>query len=164
MRSKADPAALPGERIATAKQFRNGEGSRYVLYPEYEKMYREFALAFETVWREGQWCVYIDELFLMHRMHLDWHIDRLITQGRTKGITVVGGMQRPVGVSRFPMSQATHLIAFSAENRDAKILRDIGGDKWALAVSRLERFQFAWYYVPERRVKVLRLQDLLDNS
>ncbi|MGH7955069.1 MAG: hypothetical protein ACREOZ_03830, partial [Gloeomargaritales cyanobacterium] len=87
----------------------------------------------------------------------------LLTQGRSNGITAVCGMQRPVGVTRYAMSQATHVLSFGAERRDAKIIGEICGDKMEQSVNQLHRYEFAWYYRPERTVWVGKVQDLVGD-
>ena len=49
-------------------------------------------------------------------------MERLLTQGRSKGISVVTGMQRPARISRFALSESTHTIAFFLEGRDRKLI------------------------------------------
>lgn len=167
IKSKADKAPLPGIVVSTAEQFRRGEESRYVLYPKpklvngavHQRV--EFAKAINTVWEEGRWCIYFDELFYITKIGLGAFVDMLLTQGRSNDITVVCGMQRPVGVTRYAMSQATHLIAFRGEDRDIRILDEIGGREWAKAVAKLQRYEFAWYYRPDRKVWTGKVQDLL---
>ena len=166
-RSKADDAPLPGARITTARQFAaHDDIDRYVLDPPYEKQLVEFWNALEVVWKQGGWTVYFDELFYLTSLknggyRLSDRIDRMLTQGRSKRITAMCGMQRPVQVSRFALSQSAHLIAFGAEGRDIKILDEVAGKQFAETVADLGRFEFAWYYRPERSVWRGRVQDLL---
>ncbi len=119
----------------------------------------------DTIWKQGNWTVYLDELFYLNRLghgEVGRKIEQLLTQGRSKGITVVSGMQRPVGVTRFAMSESTHLISFGIEGRDAKkTMREVGNDLWAATVEQLERYEFAWFYVPERAIFRGRVQDLI---
>lgn len=168
LRSKADPAPLPGTRIKRAEEFtRDNEIDRYVLDPPYERQLASFWNALETVWRQGRWTVYFDELFyltgLKDREHrLSSRIDRLLTQGRSKKITVVCGMQRPVQVSRFALSQSTHLIAFRHGGRDIRTtLREEASEEWAETVADLGEYEFAWYYRPKRQIWRGRVQQLL---
>lgn len=166
-RSKADDAPLPGLKIKRASEFAvRDDINRYVLDPPYENQLAAFWNALEVVWKQGGWTVYCDELFYLTTLKDNGHrlsdrIDRMLTQGRSKKITVVAGMQRPVQVSRFAMSQSTHLISFGVEGRDLKILDEVGGRKYADTVESLGRYEFAWYYVPERAIWRGRVQDLL---
>lgn len=179
IKSKADKAPLPGEVVDTNAKFQRvreqSDGSmRAVLYPGkrikaidtlWGIQYREINAAIQTIWKEGHWTVYFDELFyLCDRLRLDNPINMLLTQGRSNDITVVCGMQRPVGVTRYALSQATHVISFSAERRDIKTLAEICGDDFGMAIAKLPRYHFAWYYRPERKVWVGDVSALLDNA
>jgi energy-coupling factor transporter ATP-binding protein EcfA2 len=171
-RSKADDAPLPGARIKYASDFgiRN-DVNRYLLDPPYERQLPEFWNALETVWKQGHWTVYYDEMFHLAQLKdsksgakLSDRIDRMLTQGRSKKITNICGMQRPVNVSRYALSQCTHMISFSCEGRDVKILDDIAGREFSDTVASLGRYEFAWFYRPERAVWRGRVQDLLPHN
>ena len=115
----------------------------------------------EEVWKQGGWTLYLDELFYLTRLGLTPLIDRLLTQGRSKGITVVSGMQRPVSVTRYAVSQATHIIAFQQEGRDAKTLREFGGESlYRDLTSGLRRHEFVWFHRPSRKTFIGKVQDL----
>lgn len=167
LRSKADDAPLPGLLIRRASDFgAYPDVNRYLLDPPYERQLPAFWNALETVWREGRWTVYCDELFYLSSLkagdyRLASRIDRLLTQGRSKKITVISGMQRPVQVSRFALSQSTHVISFGCERRDLRTLEDVAGEKFAATVESLGRYEFAWYYRPERAVWRGYVQDLV---
>lgn len=159
VRTKSDKTPLPGKHVRTAAAFKRldiGRDGRVLLDPTYERQAYEIYHAFETVWREDGWTVNIDELYYLTSQLgaasrvIERQINRFLTQGRSKGISVVSGMQRPVSTTRFAMSQSSHLIAFRVEGRDRKTLQDAGGDDWAAAVLGLGRYEFAWYYRPER--------------
>ena len=164
LRSKADKAPLPGRYIRTAAAFaKDNKTKRFLLDPLPERKAVEFYPALVQAWKEGGWCVYVDELWHVERMHkaLQQQIEIMLTQGRSNNISMFTGMQRPVDVSRFAMSQATHNIAFKADGRDVKTLAEVGTKEWADAVESLKRYEFAWYYRPERQVWVGKVQQLL---
>lgn len=170
LRSKSDDAPLPGARIRSASEFGvHPDINRYLLDPPYEKQLPAFWNALETVWKQGHWTVYFDELFYLNQLKSGEHklgdrVDRLLTQGRSKKITVICGMQRPVQVSRFALSQCTHMVSFSGEGRDIMILKDVAGKEFADTVADLKRYEFAWFYRPERKVWRGRVQDLLPRT
>lgn len=66
-------------------------------------------------------------------------------------------MQRPTIVTRFAIGEATHVIAFGMEGRDAKILREATNWEVAETVVKLPRYHFVWYYVPERTIWIGKL-------
>lgn len=171
LRSKSDDAPLPGARIKRGNEFGiYPDVNRYLLDPPYDSQMAAFWNALETVWRQGHWTVYLDELWYLTQLRdndghkLGTKIDMLLTQGRSKKITVVSGMQRPVNVSRYALSQSTHIISFAGEGRDIKILDDVAGKQFALTVAELGRYEFAWFYRPDRQIWRGRVQDLLPGG
>jgi hypothetical protein len=133
---------------------RDHRNHRLVLRPRYERQYQEFGAALDQVWRQGGWTLGIDEYYYLdYELKLRLPINRLLTQGREPGkISVVTGMQRPSIVSRFALGEATHVICFAVEGRDAKILRDATNQTVADVAATLPRHHFLWYYAPERSV------------
>lgn len=124
---------------------------KIVLAPAYARQQEEIALALERVWTQGGWTVYVDELFYVTSMlGLAKFIERLLTQGRSKGISVIVGMQRPVHVTRFAISEATHVLTFFLEGRDTKTMAEAASPTIAELGPTLRRHEFAWYYRPER--------------
>jgi hypothetical protein len=122
--------------------------------------YREFHRAMELIWTQGGWTLFLDELYLLDdKLGLGDDIETLFTQGRSKRITVMAGLQRPTGVTRFALSQATHNISFGLEGRDVRLMREIN-ERWAQAIAQLRRYEFAWFYRPTRQIWVGRIQDL----
>lgn len=83
----------------------------------------------EQVWREGDRALYLDEVhYLAEMLHLARLIKMLETQGRTNGISVVAGFQRPAWVPRDVYSSAKHLFIFGTNDEvDIKALGGIGG-------------------------------------
>ncbi len=163
LRTKPDNVTYEGARIIRkAKAMDDPRGERFVLAPAYRDQQEEVALALERVWTQGGWTVYIDETFyLFEQLRLGPFVERLLTQGRSKKISVICAMQRPVRVTRFAISEATHVIAFYLEGRDRKIMQDAAGERLADIGGQLERYQFGWYHRPTREVWTGRFQDLL---
>lgn len=115
------------------------------------------------MWIQGGWTVIIDELFYVDdTLKLRSHLERLYTQGRSKGITVVAGMQRPVAVTRFALSQSAHVLTFRVDGRDAKTLSDATSEIIRKPAAELGAWQFVWFYRPKREYIIGRL-NLRDN-
>lgn len=148
-RSKPDDVRYPGTKL-----IRRAEGlddiryKRVVLDPKYEHQAREFWLAFDKVWHQGGWCVVLDELYYLDNLGLKWPINRLLTQGRSKGVSVVSGMQRPVAVTRFALGESRHIISFGLEGRDAAELGHATNRTVADVAKSLDEHQFVWYRKP----------------
>jgi ABC-type dipeptide/oligopeptide/nickel transport system ATPase component len=160
LRTKPDDNQFPGfKRIRSVAQI-DIAADRYVLEPAYDKQYRECVLALERVWRQGSWCVALDELFYLEdTLRIKRPIARLLTQGRSKRITVVAGMQRPALRTRFAISQATHVFCFATEGRDIKTLQAATTPRMEL-VANLRRFEFAYFNRRTRAVTLGTAQDL----
>ncbi len=100
VRTKSDKTPLPGKHVRTAAAFKRldiGRDGRVLLDPAYERQAYEIYHAFETVWREDGWTVNIDELYYLTSQLgaasrvIERQINRFLTQGRSKGISVVSG-------------------------------------------------------------------------
>jgi len=133
VRTKPDDIKFPGfhkiEKVSKLGFRRFGDDgkrvTRFLLTPKYEEQRIETAAMLEKVWKEGAWCIAIDETYYATEiLKLERQMNKLLTQGRSKHISVVCGMQRPVWISRFAMSQATHAFIFRCEGRDLKSLAD----------------------------------------
>lgn len=84
--------------------------------------------------KEGNWTVYVDELFLA--ADPKWYglrdeLERIWQQGRSLGISLVVSTQRPSGLHGVPpaaYTQQSHLFAFlTPDRRDAERLGEIAG-------------------------------------
>jgi hypothetical protein len=161
LKSKADPERLPGLMVKTASAIDDPRADRFVLYPPEEKMRFEFSRLFDRVWKQGGWLINIDELYYVdHLLKLAKPINKLLTQGRSKGITLMSGMQRPVMISRWAISQSSHVIVFLQEGRDAKTVADATSPRMQPIVQKLKRYQCAWFYRPTRQIWTGYAQDL----
>lgn len=130
--------------------------TKWLLQPQLINMReqrRQFSQAFEKAWHEGGWTVVVDEtFFLTHKLKLGDDLDMLLTQGRSKHLTMVIGMQRPAWISRFSLSQATHAFIFRCEGRDVKSLSDSLSPKIVKPVQELTGHDFVYYNRATREV------------
>ena len=104
---------------------------RVVFWPRVESMAdqweqeRAVAGMLENIYETGGWCVYLDEVRYVSEpsyLGLRSHVQLLWTQGRTLGVTVVAGTQRPAWVPLEAYSQADHLFLWR-ESDDANLKR-----------------------------------------
>ena len=112
----------------------------------------------EYVYDTGGWTIVIDELFYVNRLSipmsggrsfpLEKDVEDLFTQGRSKHITVMAGLQRPLNVTRFAISQSRHVLAGAMENRDAKELGQATTRRVETVVPQLRDYDFLWYRRP----------------
>jgi hypothetical protein len=139
-------------RIRTAAGMDDGRYTRFLLTPKYEHQALEGYRLLERVWRQGSWTVVIDEGWYAEQIGLRPYIERLLTQGRSLGVSVVYGQQRPVTTSRFVISQCSHLFCFRVEGRDAKTIAESTTPRILPVIDQLSGHRFAYYHRPSRSV------------
>lgn len=147
-RTKPDTNKFPGfDIVRKAEAMDHWKSERLLLEPDYDKQAVEGYRMLDRAWRDGSWTIVIDEnWYAEQQLGLRDYIIRLLTQGRSKDISVVVGMQRPVDISRFAMSEVTHLFTFRCEGRDLKYsLRDSTVDEIVPAVRQLRGHDFVYY-------------------
>lgn len=110
--------------ITKASEMADNRHDKFVLTPAYDAQAREGFAMLERGWKDGGWCIVLDETWYAERIGLQSAIERNLTQGRSQGVTMVMGMQRPVQVSRFNLSQSTHIFSFRVEGGDVARMRE----------------------------------------
>lgn len=111
-------------------------GDRVILWPDMRDMagiyqqQEQFAEAMGSIYRRGAWCVYLDELrYLTETLKLAAYAEMLWQQGRSLGVSVVAGTQRPARVPLTAYDQATHLFLWrDSDKRNLDRLADLSGD------------------------------------
>jgi hypothetical protein len=107
-----------GQRVCLWPDFRRPEDQANQQY-QIDRALREMFVA-------GGWCVFADELYyLCHTLKLTKLLETYWTQGRSLGLSLVGGTQRPAHVPLFAYDQATHL--FFWRDNDETNLRRVAG-------------------------------------
>lgn len=156
------------DRIRPQPSDRDGQpdrGTSWRLTPPYERQGVAFSQAFDYAYNHGHWCLYVDETYHVQDKGLEHKLVKVLTQGRSKRVSVVCGVQRPSWVSRFVFSEATHLFTFQCgDRRDLKALRDGIGDEFAEAAADLRRYEYVYYNKVSRRMvrgTVRTLKDIL---
>lgn len=90
-----------------------------------------FRAALRDAYRQGGWCVLVDELRYIASSEfcgLDDEIKLLEIHGRSLGVSLIGGSQRPAFIPRECLSEPRHLFFFKSNDvADVKRLREIGG-------------------------------------
>lgn len=109
-----------------------GRGQKVVLWPKFQRpedqINQQYQIdrALREMFVSGGWCVFADELFyLCKTLRLTSLLETYWTQGRSLGLSLVGGTQRPAHVPLFAYDQATHL--FFWRDNDETNLRRIAG-------------------------------------
>jgi len=90
---------------------------------------RVFAHALDDTYWSGGWCEYVDEAWYLDvYLGLRRKLNLLLGAGRSGGVSVVMGTQRPVNVTRSMFSEATHLFLWKLTDiQDRKRLLEISG-------------------------------------
>jgi ABC-type dipeptide/oligopeptide/nickel transport system ATPase component len=168
-RTKPDDIKFPGfKTVHSASAMDSLDEHRLLLTPKYERQAVEIAEALTKAWEQGHWTIAIDELYYATTMlKLEPYVNRLLTQGRSKRITVITGMQRPAWISRFALSQSTHTFLFVTEGRDTKTIAQALSPRLADVVSELRKHEFSYFHRPSRTIRrgyAQNLQELITKA
>ena len=122
---------------------------RLILQPPAEQRAIEFRAAIKRAYKQGGWTVGFDELYEMQMLGLEPDIIQLYSEGRSERVTCIGGMQRPSwvtrnGVSRWAISQPTHLFCFQTDEVERDTLAKILGRRFANELAALRRYEFRY--------------------
>jgi len=129
--------------------------TRILLVPDHAHQTREGYAMLDRVWEQGGWTVVIDELWYVEKLlKLGPWVERLLTQGRSKEISVIVGMQRPAQISRFAISQCTHLFSFRVEGRDLQIIKESTTLRIVEPIQNLRKHLFVYYNRSSREVAI----------
>lgn len=125
---------------------------RRLLWPSARELYaegtqaKEFREAFEHIYREGKWCVFVDELwYIINALGFTKTIKTYLMQARSLKISLMCCTQRPSGVPVELYDQSTHL--FFWRDNDERNLSRLGGISWAdadtvrMAIANLDKYQ-----------------------
>lgn len=116
-----------------------------------------------SIWSAENVHLYVDEGYMVPQGR-HGAFDALQTQGRSKRISVTTLSQRPVQISRFAISEASHVAAFHLnDERDIKTAEQIvprGFFEWLppeyKKAGGLPKFYARWYNVKDRAKYILR--------
>lgn len=96
-------------------------------------------------------CLVIDELYSVAPGNTPSPgLTALLTRGRTRGLTILSGVQRPAWISQFCFSEADYFAVFRLQlDRDRERLADFGAPE--MLDNPLDKYFFWWYKVGEDR-------------
>ena len=153
LRSKPDDVQWRGYKRLRR---RAGEGiedvnfTHFLVEPDYGQMQKEFHDLLEKVYtKHGGWTLFLDDLPNMQKLGPPLHsrkssqIDRMLTMGRSKGVSVVTAMQLPVDATSYAIGEARVVIAFMLSPSHIKVLREKTSDLMSEVVLELREFEFA---------------------
>jgi len=153
-RTKPDDIKFEGFRKArTVAAMDDLYETRILLEPKHNQQMRQGYELLKRVWDQGGWTIVIDEEWYVEaRLHLTEWVETLLTQGRSKKISVIVGMQRPSRISRFAISQCTHLFTFRVEGRDLQTIKEATTPRIVEPIAALSGHDFVYYNRAKRLV------------
>jgi hypothetical protein len=102
--------------------------------------------AFEKIYREGNWTLYLDELWFIAKMlKLEYEVKMFLLQSRSNGISLVIATQRPAWIPLEVYDNSTWV--FFWRDNDETNLKRISGISWLsknlvqMVVANLDRFE-----------------------
>lgn len=105
---------------------------------------------------QGGWCIVAEELRELSALGLDRELVKVWTQGRSAGLSLIGGAQRPRHIPLEAYSQASHLFLFGdSDTANLRRLEEIGGmnsQRLAELVRTLPKHDVLYISTRERRV------------
>lgn len=125
---------------------------RRILWPDARDLYSvknqrtQFKRAFEKIYREGNWTLYLDELWYVAKMlKLEYEVKMFLLQSRSNGISFAVATQRPAWVP-LEVYDNSDWIFFYRDNDETNLKR-ISGISWLSKnlvqsiVARLQRYE-----------------------
>ncbi len=150
---------------------------KIVLWPKFEglhsfdtqaKVYRDAinGTSKDTgIFRQGNWTVALDEMLYLtgsDGIGLDKEVKMLYTQGRSNGISLLAGSQRPRDVPQVMLSQADHYIYFQVVddyeiNRLAQVVGNVANEVRKIVPS-LRKYEFMYINKETRQFVVSKVE------
>jgi DNA helicase HerA-like ATPase len=157
IKTKPDDIKFPGYRkIRKYTDIMDLKTKRFVLDAGFDSALQRYHIAntINLAWKQEGWTIAVDETYYWTSvLRMEKQLNMLLTQGRSKKLTVVAGMQRPAWISRFALSQATHAFIFRCEGRDLVTLSQALSPKVVKPVEELRGHDFVYFNRATREVK-----------
>lgn len=149
VKTKPDDVKFPGyERIKKYSGLGNLKSKKFLLDTGFDPSLQRYHIlrTLNLIWKQEGWTLAVDETYYWtHVLKLEKNLNMLLTQGRSKKLTMVVGMQRPAWISRFALSQATHAFIFRCEGRDVQNLAEALSPQIKEPVAKLRGHDFVYF-------------------
>lgn len=100
--------------------------------------------------------VFADEGYMLPNDGKSRPFKAILTQGRAKRIPVITLSQRPVGVTPFAFTEASHVVGFHLNDReDRKVIERRAGSDFFDGIEKLPEFHSKWYSVKRNKSFVI---------
>lgn len=156
IKTKPDDITFKGYRkIKKFGDIMDLKNSKFVLDSGFDPNLQHYNIAntIALAWKQEGWTLGVDETYYWTSvLKLEKQLNMLLTQGRSKKLTLVVGMQRPAWISRFALSQATHAFIFRCEGRDLTTLAQALSPKVVKPVEDLRGHDFVYFNRATREV------------
>lgn len=119
-----------------------------------------FREALFAAFRQGGWCVYIDELrYITGKLNLKSEVELLWEQGRSSDISVVAGYQRPRNIPLLAYDQPEHLFFFKESDyenlsRMAEVVSWIDRKVLVNAIVHIPKYSFVYLNKEEEKAMI----------
>lgn len=157
-KTKPDDIKFKGYRkIKSHKDLMDLKTSKFVLDTGFDpaRQYYEIYNTIGLAWKQEGWTLAVDETYYWTAvLRLERQLNMLLTQGRSKKLTIVAGMQRPAWISRFALSQATHAFIFRCEGRDRITISQALSPRVLGPLGELKQYEFVYFNRATREVKI----------
>lgn len=118
-------AQIPRARFITEKETPKEPGLYILQAQPFEDDDEHIENWLRKVWSQDYRGVFIDEGYMLPEFRKGGYA-AMLTQGRSKRISVITLSQRPVRINRAALSEASHVIAFDLnDKRDQKSLEEV---------------------------------------
>jgi len=156
IKTKPDDIKFPDtKRVRKFTELMDLKTKRFLLDANPEPGLQRYHIsnAIALAWKQEGWTLAVDETYYWTAvLKLEKQLNMLLTQGRSKKLTIVAGMQRPAWISRFALSQATHAFIFRCEGRDLTTLSQALSPKVVAPVEVLTGHDFVYFNRATRTV------------
>lgn len=156
IKTKPDDIKFPGYRkIKKFNDVMDLKTKRFILDSGFDPGLQRFHIAntIKLAWKQEGWTIAVDETYYWTSvLRMEKQLNMLLTQGRSKKLTIVAGMQRPAWISRFALSQATHAFIFRCEGRDIITLSQALSPRIARPVEELRGHDFVYFNRATREI------------
>lgn len=171
VKTKPDDIKFPGyKKVRKYKDLLDLKTTKFVLDSGFDPVlqHNNIANMIALAWKQEGWTIAVDETYYWTSvLKLEKQLNMLLTQGRSKHLTLVVGMQRPAWISRFALSQATHAFIFRCEGRDLTTLAQALSPKVVTPVEGLRGHDFVYFNRATREVvtgNANKLQDIITRG
>lgn len=137
----------------------------YMMHPgDIYHQRKVFADCLKDVYRRGSWCVYLDEIrYMTDYLKLSSLCELLWQQGRSIGVSLIGGTQRPAYIPTVAYDQVSHLFIWKNNDQmTVRRLRELGAfiDPQIImdVVVKLERHEVLYLNTREEGLCVTRVE------